>query len=195
MRLWNPQDARGLGMAMRYGLLTLLADAPTHGYELKTGLERATGGSWSINVGQVYSTLTRLERDGLVAEAGQGADRRDYRITDAGRMELERWFGEPHVPESAPRDELTAKVLLAVAARDVDVRSLIQRQRSATISVLQAYTRRKAAARPDDLALLMMLDALIFRAEAEVRWLDACDVRIARDAAMTYPDAATESWS
>ncbi|MBX3031363.1 MAG: PadR family transcriptional regulator [Chloroflexi bacterium] len=179
---------------MKYGLLTLLADAPTHGYELKTGLERATGGSWSINVGQVYSTLARLERDGLVAattEATDGAtERRDYRITDIGRAELERWFEQPYVPDTAPRDELTAKVLLAVAAPDVDVRDLLQRQRTATIAVLQAYTRRKASADPDDLSMLLMLDALIFRAEAEVRWLDACDARIARRAATSYPDAA-----
>lgn len=169
-------------MAMRYGLLTLLAEAPTHGYELKTGLERATGGSWSINIGQVYSTLARLERDGLVAEDGTAGGRRDYRITEPGRAELARWFGEEHIPDAAPRDELTAKVLLAIAARDVDVRDLIQRQRSATVSVLQAYTHRKAVASPDDIALLMMLDSLIFRAEAEVRWLDACDARIARAA-------------
>lgn len=167
-------------MAMRYGLLTLLADEPTHGYELKSGLERATGGSWSINIGQVYSTLGRLERDGFVEGDGQAEGRRDYRITARGRTELGRWFAEPHLPEAAPRDELTAKVLLAVAARDVDVRDLIQRQRAASISLLQAYTRRKAAAAPDDVALLMMLDALIFRAEAEVRWLDACDARISR---------------
>jgi DNA-binding PadR family transcriptional regulator len=182
-------------MAMRYGLLTLLADAPTHGYELKTGLERATGGSWSINVGQVYTTLGRLERDGLVATDHNGDERRDYRITATGRAELERWFGEPYVPDTAPRDELTAKVLLAVAARDVDVRDLIQRQRAATISVLQAYTRRKAAADADDLPLLMMLDALIFRAEAEVRWLDACDSRITRRASVTYSSAGQETWS
>lgn len=167
-------------MAMRYGLLTLLADAPTHGYDLKTGLERASGGSWSINVGQVYTTLGRLHRDGLVLEEAADGDRRDYRITPAGRLELERWFAEPYVPDTAPRDELTAKVLLAVAARDVDIRGLLQRQRTATMSVLQAYTRRKASAGSGDLALLMMLDALIFRAEAEVRWIDACDARIAR---------------
>lgn len=181
-------------MAMKYGLLTLLADAPTHGYELKTALERATGGSWSINVGQVYSTLARLERDGLVAETAAG-ERRDYRITDSGRAALEQWFEQPYVPDAAPRDELTAKVLLAVAAPDVDVRGLLQRQRAATISVLQAYTRRKAAADPDDLSLMLMLDALIFRAEADVRWLDACEARITRRAATTYPDAAPERWS
>jgi DNA-binding PadR family transcriptional regulator len=174
-------------MAMRYGLLTLLAEEPSHGYELKTALERVTGGSWAINVGQVYSTLQRLERDGLVTQeaatdvgATTARDHRDYRITARGHAELERWFATPHVPDAAPRDELTAKVLLAVAARDVDVRGLLQRQRSATLSVLQAHTRRKATADPSDLPLLMMLDALIFRAEAEVRWLDACDGRLGR---------------
>ncbi len=167
---------------MRYGLLTLLAEEPAHGYELKTGLERAAGGSWAINVGQVYSTLRRLERDGLVVEDAATADHRDYRITPLGRTELDRWFAAPYAPDSAPRDELTAKVLLAIASRDVDVRDLLQRQRTAILSVLQAYTRRKAAAAADDLALLMMLDALIFRAEADVRWLDACDGRVARRA-------------
>ena len=172
-------------MAMRYGLLTLLAEEPAHGYELKTGLERAAGGSWAINVGQVYSTLRRLERDGLVVEDATTADHRDYRITPIGRAELDRWFAAPYAPDSAPRDELTAKVLLAIASRDVDVRDLLQRQRTAILSVLQAYTRRKAAADADDLALLMMLDALIFRAEADVRWLDACDGRVARRARRT----------
>jgi len=167
-------------MAMRFGLLTLLADEPAHGYELKTGLERAVGGSWAINVGQVYSTLRRLERDGLVVEDEATLDHRDFRITSHGREELGRWFAAPYLPDTAPRDELTAKVLLAIASRDVDVRDLLQHQRSSIVSVLQAFTRRKAAADADDLALLMMLDALIFRAEAEVRWLDACDARLAR---------------
>jgi DNA-binding PadR family transcriptional regulator len=174
-------------MAMRYGLLTLLADEPSHGYELKTALERATGGSWAINIGQVYSTLQRLERDGLIvpgpSASGPAAaprDRTDYLITPIGRAALEDWFATPVAADPAPRDELTAKVLLAVAARDIDVRDLIQRQRGAVLSLLQAYTRRKAAADPGDLPMLLMLDALIFRAEADVRWLDACDARIAR---------------
>jgi DNA-binding PadR family transcriptional regulator len=172
-------------MAMRFGLLTLLADEPAHGYELKTGLERAVGGSWAINVGQVYSTLRRLERDGFVVEDAATDDHRDFRITALGREELLRWFAAPYLPDAAPRDELTAKVLLAIASRDVDVRDLLQHQRSSIVSVLQAYTRRKATAEPDELALLMMLDALIFRAEAEVRWLDACDARLARQATGT----------
>jgi DNA-binding PadR family transcriptional regulator len=167
-------------VSVRYGLLALLAESPTHGYQLKTAFERRTGGSWLLNIGQVYTTLQRLERDGLVEElAGSDADRRDYRITAAGEQALETWFGAPVLPEAPARDELTIKVLLAVAAGNVDVRDVIQRQRRASIEQLQAYTRRKAQADPErDVAFLILMDALIFRTEAEVRWLDACESRI-----------------
>src|ERR1019366_5328163 len=104
-------------MSIRYGLLALLADAPTHGYQLKTAFERRTGGSWALNIGQVYTTLQRLERDGLVEAA------------DAGRVQLDAWFATPVVPEGPTRDELMIKVLLAVAATDVDVTTILQRQR------------------------------------------------------------------
>jgi DNA-binding PadR family transcriptional regulator len=170
----------GTRVSVRYGLLALLAEAPTHGYQLKTSFERRTGGSWQLNIGQVYTTLQRLARDGLVEEIeGTAGDRRAYRITDVGRTQLESWFVTPVLPEAPARDELTIKVLLAVAAGDVDVTNLLQRQRRASIEQLQAYTRRKAKADPVlDLAFLLLLDALIFRTEAEIRWLDACDARI-----------------
>jgi len=170
-------------MSVRYGLLALLDEAPSHGYQLKTAFERRTGGNWALNIGQVYTTIQRLERDGFVeAIEGQAAaddDRREYRITPAGREQLASWFDNPVVPEAPARDELTIKVLLAVAAGDVDVTSLIQRQRRASVEQLQAYTRRKAKADPArDVAFLILLDNLIFRTEAEIRWLDACDARI-----------------
>jgi DNA-binding PadR family transcriptional regulator len=166
-------------MSIKYGLLALLAEAPTHGYQLKNAFERRTGGSWELNIGQVYTTLQRLERDGLVETAVTGDDRTDYRITALGRSQLDAWFGTPVVPDAPARDELTIKVLLAVAAADLDLTSMLQRQRTASVAQLQAYTRRKAQANPEsDLAFLMMLDALIFRTEAEVRWLDACEARI-----------------
>jgi DNA-binding PadR family transcriptional regulator len=166
-------------VSLRYGLLALLAEAPRHGYHLKTDFERRTGGSWAINIGQVYTTLQRLERDGLVEPAGSDGERHDYRITDSGREQLEAWFGTPIVVEGPPRDELTIKVLLAVAASDIDVTELLQRQRTASVEQLQAYTRRKAQADPQrDLAFLLMLDALIYRTEAEIRWLDASEARI-----------------
>jgi DNA-binding PadR family transcriptional regulator len=166
-------------LSVRFGLLALLDEAPRHGYHLKTAFERRTGGSWLLNIGQGYTTIQRLERDGLVVSAGGEDDRREYRITPTGRAELAAWFDNPVVAEAPARDELTIKVLLAVAAADVDVTALLQRQRRASIEQLQAYTRRKAQADPErDVAFLILLDALIFRTEAEVRWLDACDARI-----------------
>ena len=176
-------------MSVRFGLLALLDEAPSHGYNLKTSFERRTGGSWALNIGQVYTTIQRLERDGLVESIG-GADddRRAYRITPAGREQLAAWFDSPVVAEAPARDELTIKVLLAVAAGNVDVTALLQRQRRASVEQLQAYTRRKAKADPKrDVAFLILLDALIFRTEAEVRWLDACDARI-RSLATTPAD-------
>jgi len=170
-------------MSVRYGLLALLDEAPSHGYQLKTAFERRTGGNWALNIGQVYTTIQRLERDGLVesfdGDAAADDERRAYRITQAGRSQLASWFDNPVVPEAPARDELTIKVLLAVAAGDIDVSVLLQRQRRASIEQLQAYTRRKAKADPKrDTAFLILLDALIFRTEAEIRWLDACDARI-----------------
>lgn len=181
-------------MSVRFGLLALLDEAPSHGYQLKTAFERRTGGSWALNIGQVYTTIQRLERDGLVESIG-GADddRREYRITFAGREQLTAWFDSPVVAEAPARDELTIKVLLAVAAGDVDVTALLQRQRRASVEQLQAYTRRKAKAEPKrDVAFLILLDALIFRAEAEIRWLDACEARI-RSLATTHAAPAKET--
>ena len=180
-------------MSVRFGLLALLAEAPTHGYQLKTAFERRTGGSWAINIGQIYTTLQRLERDGLVEELGSDGDRHDYGITDSGRAKLDAWFVNPVVPEGPPRDELTIKVLLAVAAGDVDVTEVLQRQRRASVEQLQAYTRRKAQADPErDVSFLILLDALIFRTEAEVRWLDASEARV-RNLSTNAPATAKET--
>jgi DNA-binding PadR family transcriptional regulator len=166
-------------VSVKFGLLALLAEAPTHGYQLKTAFERRTGSQWALNIGQVYTTLQRLERDGLVRAMGPTDSRHEYRITPRGRRQLDGWFATPVVPGEAPRDELTIKVLLAVAAGDVDVSGVLQRQRRASIEQLQAYTHRKSQADPnEDVAFLIMLDALIFRTEAEIRWLDACEARI-----------------
>jgi DNA-binding PadR family transcriptional regulator len=183
-------------MSVRYGILALLAEAPSHGYELKSAFERRTANQWALNIGQVYTTIQRLEQKGLVEsiETEPAAeDRHDYRITDAGRAELEAWFASPVVLEEPSRDELTIKVLLATAAGSIDVTGLLQRQRRASIEQLQAYTQRKAAADPErDVAFLILLDALIFRTEAEIRWLDACDARLrALRVAGTSADART----
>jgi DNA-binding PadR family transcriptional regulator len=169
-------------MSIRYGLLGLLSQAPTHGYQLRTDFEAATGAAWPLNIGQVYSTLQRLERDGLVttvddAHDGNGDgrdDRRRYDLTDEGAGQLRRWFAQPVPREGPPRSELVIKVALALLLPDVDAQAVIDVQRRATMDGLQALTRAKAAA-GDDLAAGLVADAAIFNAEAEIRWLDHCE--------------------
>ena len=172
-------------MSIRHGLLTLLAEQPSYGYQLRSRLEARTGGTWPLNIGQVYTTLSRLQRDGLAEEAGEGdGGQTTYRITDAGRAAVVDWFASP-VTRSAPaRDELAIKLALAVGSPMADVRQVVQVQRAATMRSLQELTRLKARADADaDLAWLLVLDALVFQAEAEIRWLDHCESRVARAAA------------
>ena len=168
-------------MSVRHGLLALLAEGPSYGYQLRTRLEARTGGTWPLNIGQVYTTLSRLERDGLVEATESAGDQSTYRITDTGRTTVADWFGSP-VARSAPaRDELAIKLALAVGSPMADVRKVVQVQRSATMRALQELTRLKARADADaDLAWTLVLDALVFQAEAEIRWLDHCEARVAR---------------
>src|SRR4051812_30504135 len=97
-------------MPIRHGLLALLERGPMYGYQLRVEFEASTGATWPLNIGQVYTTLSRLERDGLVAPDadadGDGDGKVTYRITDAGREELARWFVTPLERRSRPRDEL-----------------------------------------------------------------------------------------
>jgi DNA-binding PadR family transcriptional regulator len=168
-------------MSVRHSLLALLDHEPAHGYALKTAFEARTGHAWPLNVGQVYTTLARLERDGLAQPAGVVEHaRQTWRITDAGRAELARWFREPLALDPPPRDELSIKVLLAIAAEHADVTALLDAQRAAAMERLQDLTRQKARADPGtDLAWVLLLDALVLGVEAQIRWLDLCAARIA----------------
>jgi DNA-binding PadR family transcriptional regulator len=192
-------------MSVKLGLLALLAEEPMYGARLRAEFEERTGGTWPLNVGQVYTTLSRLERDGLVEAAG-GADeegRIAYRLTERGRAEVDAWWLSPVDRESTPRDELVIKLALAVTMPGVDVQCVAQTQRTATLRHLQDLTRLKQRAStqphapdPDeappttddsgrhdghDLAWLLVLENLIFSAEAEVRWLDHVEARLARE--------------
>jgi DNA-binding PadR family transcriptional regulator len=172
----------GVLMSVRHSLLALLSAGPMHGYGLKTEFEAATGDIWPLNVGQVYTTLGRLERDGLVT-AGTDADgQKVYEIAEAGRGELGRWFETPVPREVIPRQEMAIKLVFAMRSGVADVAAVVQRQRVATVRALQDVTRLKAAAESSgDMAGLLMLDGLVFQAEAEVRWLDMCQARLARE--------------
>lgn len=175
---------RGRSVSIRQGLLALLDERRMYGYQLRQEFEARTGGTWPVNVGQVYTTLNRLQRDGLVMET----DRREdgsvlYALTDAGRAEVALWWVTPVRRGTPSRDELAIKLALAVSAEGVDVAAVVQQQRGESMRALQEYTRLKAQvpdpAGPDDLAWLLVLDSLIFTAEAEVRWLDQAEQRIA----------------
>lgn len=170
-------------MSVKQGLLALLAEKPMYGARLRAEFEARTGGTWPLNVGQVYTTLARLERDGLVKAAGAADDegRISYRLTEAGRREVAQWWLSPVDRDSAPRDELAIKLALAVTVPDVDVRRVVQTQRTATLRHLQDLTRLKQHAGAD-IAWLLVLENLIFSAEAEVRWLDHVEAMLAREA-------------
>jgi DNA-binding PadR family transcriptional regulator len=183
----DTEYAYSVSMSIKYGLLALLERGPSHGYQLRADFDAATGAAWPLNVGQVYSTLDRLERDGLVVQDGEpdAEGRIAYAITDVGHRELRAWFVSPVSPKGTPRDELAIKLALAVTTPGVDVLAVVQTQRTATMTGLQDLTRLKMAATdaPADLAWSLVLDSLVFRAEAEIRWLDHCEARVARAAA------------
>jgi len=169
-------------MSIKYGLLALLEREPMYGYQLRSEFERSTGATWPLNIGQVYTTLSRLHRDGLVEETGESDEQGKvvYRLTDPGRTDLARWFTTPVTQDDRPRDELAIKVALAVTTPGVDARAVVQAQRTATVRHLQELTRLKAGAAEEDIAWLLVLDSMIFRAESEVRWLDHSETRLAR---------------
>jgi DNA-binding PadR family transcriptional regulator len=173
-------------MSVRHSLLALLERGPMHGYGLKSEFEARLGQAWPLNIGQVYTTLARLERDGLVApdptEAVEpqrgGEERRSWRITEAGRAALGEWYASPVARDGLARDELLVKLTAALDAGIDTALEVIRTQRTATLELLQRHTRAKAdAARRGDLSRLLATDLLIAQAEAEAAWLDLCEAR------------------
>jgi DNA-binding PadR family transcriptional regulator len=180
-------------MSVRHSLLALLERGPMHGYGLKSEFEAATGQLWPLNDGQVYTTLTRLERDGLVEADAESDGQRSYRLTGAGLQELDAWFSQAVRRDLVPRQELAIKLIFAVRSPSADVHQVIQRQRAATMRSLQELTRLKGdGGAGDDLAWTLTLDGLLFQGEAEVRWLDLCEARLAGAGSPGGPAPAAE---
>jgi DNA-binding PadR family transcriptional regulator len=162
-------------------LLALLDERPRYGLQLKQEFDARTGQIWPLNVGQVYTTLARLERDGLVASNGGDQAQRGYRITDQGRERLAEWFDRPAADGAPPRDELVLKLMLAAARGPEQLQAVIRSERKAAVETLQEYTRLKRdPADAGDLGWLLLLDSLIFKAESRIRWLDAARARMAQ---------------
>jgi DNA-binding PadR family transcriptional regulator len=168
-------------MSVRMGVLALLVAEPGYGYQLRGEFEHWTGGSWPLNIGQVYTTLDRLERDGLATRGDADDDGHVvYTATDAGREAVARWFTEP-VPAKRGRDELAIKFAIAVTVPGVDVQRLVQVQRTAAVRALQDLTRLKRTTDPaTELAWSLVLESMVFQAESEVRWLDHVESSVTR---------------
>lgn len=171
-------------MSIRESLLTILVQGPCYGYQLRTEFDRRTGATWPVNVGQIYNTLDRLVRDGLVTKGHAGPQVVDsstdkhtyYTVTDAGLRESERWLTSPVERYSAGRDELALKVAIAISLPDVDAYRIFDRQRRATRDALDSLALR-AAQQPDattasEFAQNLVLDSLQAHARAELSWLD-----------------------
>ena len=170
-------------MSIRHSLLALLEREPMYGYQLRAEFDATTGSTWPLNVGQVYTTLARLERDGLVSPGEQDVEGRTrYGITEAGRAELAAWFASPVVSAERPRDELAIKLALAVTVPGVDVAAVVQRQRASTITSMQDLTRLKRGGADDELSWSLVLESMRYQLEAEVRWLDHCEAALGRAA-------------
>lgn len=164
-------------MSIKFAILALLAEKPRHGYEIKKNeFDRCTNHTWPLNIGQVYTTLDRLERDGLCYRGDETPDGRVIAtISPKGREEVRRWFTTPIAPATPPRNELAIKIALAATSKDVDVAALIQDQRHATMHQLQECRQARRSVAEDDLAGQLLVDGMIFAAEAEIRWLDHCE--------------------
>ncbi|WP_156762207.1 PadR family transcriptional regulator [Microbacterium karelineae] len=171
-------------MSVKQSLLAILDQGACYGYQLRAEFDRRTGGTWPLNVGQIYNTLERLERDGLAAR-GETDDEGHvfWSITGAGRDAVAEWLGSPVPSAKGTRDELAIKLALAATLPGVDLAGVIQTQRRASLTRLGELNRAKyAGAHPDsaeELAWSLVVDSMIFQAEAEVRWLDHTEQRLA----------------
>lgn len=164
-------------MGVREGMLALLLTGPTHGYRLKSRFDEATGGSWPLNVGQVYTTLDRLERDGLVAVTS-GPDRTVYDLTSDGRAAIGQWWQASGSTDTSPRDELIVKVLLAVSLDSRQALDVITTQRDHLLDLLREYRQRELTVTGKKLMARLAADAVMVRAESDLRWLDLCEERL-----------------
>jgi DNA-binding PadR family transcriptional regulator len=169
-------------VSVRHALLALLSEGPKYGLQLRHEFESRTGDVWPLNVGQVYTTLQRLERDGLVEsdDTAEEGPQKGFHITEEGQVELAQWLRTPPDFSSPPRDELVIKVLVAVGLPGVDVGEVVQVHRRYLVELMQQWTHLKEDESRLDLNFALVVDAEIFRLDALIRWLDTVDGRLKR---------------
>jgi DNA-binding PadR family transcriptional regulator len=163
-------------MSLKFGILGLLAEEPMHGYEVKARFEALLGHTWEVNIGQVYSTLQRLERDNLVEAVGERGDRgrQSYQVTAPGRAALDRWLAEPEAEPQQLHDDLFVKLLLIRRLANGNLEGLLMAQRRVYLQRLRNLSelerRARAEHRPD---LLLLVKGAVIHTEADIKWLDA----------------------
>jgi DNA-binding PadR family transcriptional regulator len=169
-------------MSVPHALLALLSEQPKYGLQLRQEFEARTGEVWPLNVGQVYTTLRRLERDGLVEadDEVQEGPQKAFRITPDGAKALAEWLRTPPNLSAPPRDELVMKIMVALAVPGIDVHEVIQAHRHYVVELMQQWTRLKEDEGRFDLSFALVVDAELFRLDSVVRWLDAADGRLKR---------------
>jgi DNA-binding PadR family transcriptional regulator len=158
-------------------LLALLANEASHGYQLRARLQLALGPlAEALNEGQVYVTLNRLEKAGLVSSERVGQadrpDRKVYELTAAGRRRVTEWLEDTSWPKPAPA-EFHLKLVAAAAAGLADPVRLVDAQRHALLAGLAA-AQRAALAEPDASVAGLLLEGVVLRLQADLRWLEAC---------------------
>jgi len=168
-----------LGMSIGHTLLGLLESGPRHGYDLKRAYDERFGQDRPLHYGQVYSTLQRLLKNGLVQEggheAGAGPERKRYAITDAGVTDIEQWLGTPEKPELYLQNTLYTKVVLALLSGR-SAAEVLDTQRAEHLRAMRELTARK---RTGDLADQLICDHALFHLEADLRWLELTAARLA----------------
>jgi len=166
-------------MSVRHALLGLLEERPRHGYDLKQQYDERFA-SQPVKFGQIYTTLARLRRDGLVdisaVEAGAGPERKLYLVTPIGVADLERWLMEPDPPEAFGRKTLFTKVVLALMSGRA-AHEILDAQRAVHLVRMRDLTRRKEAG---DLTEALSCDFELFHLEADLRWIELAGHRVER---------------
>ncbi|MEU6239878.1 MULTISPECIES: PadR family transcriptional regulator [unclassified Streptomyces] len=167
-------------MSIGHSLLGLLESGPRHGYDLKRAFDEKFGNDRPLHYGQVYSTMSRLLKHGMVeidgVESGGGPERKRYAITDAGITDVERWLATPEKPAEYLQSTLYTKVVLALLTRR-DAAGLLDSQRSEHLRAMRGLTERK---RGGDLADQLICDHALFHLEADLRWLELTAARLDR---------------
>jgi DNA-binding PadR family transcriptional regulator len=164
-------------LSLKFGILGLLATQPLHGYEVKTRYEDLFGGTWDLNIGQVYTTLQRLERDGLVEAVGDRGDRgkQRYGLTGAGETALQSWLQSPEDEPQQLRQDIYLKLLLISRLANGNLDGLLARQRRVYLQRLKDLGDLEGRARREGRHdLVLLIQGAILHTEADLKWIDVC---------------------